>query len=85
MGAEGGANGWYFEKATITSTIGLVKELMAKYRVPVDRHYDYTVDWNLFKPQLTTTKLQLTKSNEEIAKEGYLSGGDLIAANKLKY
>lgn len=75
---------WYFEQATITSTIGLVKELMAKYNIPVEnviRHYDVTgkrcpepytrniADWEKFKLQLTTTKPQLTKSNEEIAKE----------------
>lgn len=79
-----GANGWYFEKATITSTIGLVKELMAKYGIPVDRvirHYDVTgkryvrntADWILFKSQLTTTELENSKiekkTNEEIAKE----------------
>ena len=75
---------WYFEQATITSTIGLVKELMAKYNIPVEnviRHYDVTgkrcpepyvrntVDWNLFKSQLTTTKIEKKKSNEEIAQE----------------
>ena len=36
---------WYFEDATITSAIGLVKELMKKYNIPVEnvlRHYDIT-------------------------------------------
>lgn len=40
-----GANGWYFEQATITAAIGLVKELMRKYNIPVEnviRHYDVT-------------------------------------------
>ncbi len=79
-----GANGWYFEQATITSTIGLVKELMKKYNIPVSnviRHYDVsgkrcpepyvrnTADWNLFKLQLTTTPTEKKKSNAEIAKE----------------
>ena len=82
-----GAN-WYFEPATIASTIDLVKMLMAKYNIPVEnviRHYDVTgkrcpepyvretADWNLFKSQLTTTKLEEVKpekkTNEEIAKE----------------
>lgn len=40
-----GSSGWYFEPSTITSTVGLVKELMAKYNIPVEnvlRHYDIT-------------------------------------------
>jgi N-acetyl-anhydromuramyl-L-alanine amidase AmpD len=72
-----GASGWYFEKATITSTIGLVKELMAKYNIPasnVIRHYDVTgkrcpepyvrntADWNSFKLQLTTAKSEKENS-----------------------
>jgi N-acetylmuramoyl-L-alanine amidase CwlA len=34
---------WYFEDATVSSTIGLVKELMKKYNIPAEnviRHYD---------------------------------------------
>ena len=36
---------WYFEPATVAATIDLVKELMAKYDIPVEhvlRHYDVT-------------------------------------------
>lgn len=36
---------WYFEDATVSSAIQLVKELMAKYNIPEDhviRHYDVT-------------------------------------------
>lgn len=36
---------WYFEDATVNSTINLVKELMIKYNIPVEnviRHYDVT-------------------------------------------
>jgi N-acetyl-anhydromuramyl-L-alanine amidase AmpD len=77
-------DGWYFEAATVASTIDLVKELMAKYNIPVGnviRHYDVTGktcpepyvrnvdDWNLFKSQLTTTKLEKVKTNEVIAQE----------------
>lgn len=40
------ANGnWYFEAATVASTIDLVRELMAKYDIPVEhviRHFDVT-------------------------------------------
>lgn len=75
---------WYFEPATIAATIDLVRELMAKYKIPIEnviRHYDVTGktcpepyvrnvdDWNSFKLQLTTTKLEKVKTNEEIAKE----------------
>ena len=36
---------WYFEEATVQNTIELVRELMKKYGVPIDRvirHYDVT-------------------------------------------
>lgn len=36
---------WYFEDKTVESTVALVKELMAKYNIPVSnvlRHYDVT-------------------------------------------
>ena len=66
-----GANGWYFEQATITSTIGLVKELMHKYNIPVSnviRHYDVSgkicpqpfvansAAWDSFKAALVDSK-----------------------------
>lgn len=75
---------WYFEQATITSTIGLVKELMAKHNIPIEnviRHFDVTgkkcpepyvrnnEDWEKFKAQLTTVKPEHKKTNEAIAKE----------------
>jgi len=75
---------WYFEDATVTSTIGLVKELMKKYKIPVEnviRHYDVTrktcpqpyvkniTDWENFKLQLTTDKIEKSKTNEEVALE----------------
>lgn len=78
------SGGWYFEPATIAATIDLVKELMAKHNIPIEnviRHYDVTGkrcpepyvrnvdDWNLFKSQLTTIKLENRKSNEVIAQE----------------
>lgn len=41
-----GTNGnWYFEDATVSSTVELVKELMKKYKIPASnvlRHYDVT-------------------------------------------
>lgn len=58
---------WYFEDATVNSTIELVRELMAKYKIPVEnviRHYDVTgkrcpepyvrdtAAWNKFKAKL---------------------------------
>lgn len=62
-------NTWYFEEKTISSTIELVKELMAKYDIPIEnviRHYDVTgkvcpepyvrdtTAWNTFKANLMT-------------------------------
>lgn len=61
---------WYFEEATVASTIELVKELMAKYNIPVEnviRHYDVTGkvcpapyvhnenEWKAFKNKLTVS------------------------------
>lgn len=61
---------WYFEEATVASTLALVKELMKKYNVPaanVIRHYDVTgkscpepyvrdaAAWDKFKASLTNT------------------------------
>lgn len=63
-------NTWYFEEATVNSTVELVKELMNKYNIPasnVIRHYDVTgkvcpepyvrssADWNSFKARLGAT------------------------------
>lgn len=67
---------WYFEQATIDNTIELVKELMAKYNIPVEnviRHYDvtgkicpqpYVINeqaWNDFKAKLGQTQEQPTQ------------------------
>ena len=75
---------WYFEPATIAATIDLVRELMAKYNIPVEnviRHYDVSGkrcpepyvrninDWENFKLQLTTTPIVKEKTEDEIAKE----------------
>lgn len=61
---------WYFEDATVKSTIELAKEIMAKYNIPIGnvlRHYDVTHKccpepyvrdisaWNAFKAQLTAS------------------------------
>ena len=63
-------NTWYFEEETIKATTELVKELMAKYNIPVGnivRHYDVTGKvcpepyvrdtraWNTFKASLVST------------------------------
>ncbi len=61
---------WYFEDATVASTIELTKELMAKYNIPIGnviRHYDVTGktcpepyvrnenEWKAFKNALTVS------------------------------
>ena len=65
-----GANGWYFEEATIKAAKELTKQLMKKYNIPVAnviRHYDVTGKtcpepfvrdsqaWDSFKASLTAT------------------------------
>lgn len=72
---------WYFEDATVTATVELVKELMHKYSIPasnVVRHYDvskkvcpepYVRDetaWKAFKSRLEAVK---SKGVYEIAQE----------------
>ena len=79
-----GSKGWYFEQATINSTIGLVKELMKKYNIPAEnvlRHYDITgkkcpepyvtntAAWNSFKAALVDSKAVEKKTVEQLAKE----------------
>ena len=69
---------WYFEDATVKATIELVKELMAKYKIPaanVIRHYDVTgkqcpepyvrdaAAWNAFKAALTGATTTVTTGN----------------------
>ncbi len=69
---------WYFEKATIASTIALVRELMNKYNIDTDhvvRHYDvtgkicpnpYVYDeqaWIDFKNQLSKSNIIEDKVN----------------------
>ncbi len=64
---------WYFEDATISSTIELVRELMSKYNINADnivRHYDVTDKicpnpyvysekaWSDFKNQLSKTTIE---------------------------
>lgn len=63
---------WYFEPETVKNTIELVKSLMKKYNIPIDRvirHYDVTgkncpapyvdnsAEWKKFKSQLTIQEL----------------------------
>lgn len=63
-------NTWYFEEETVKAATALVKDLMAKYNIPVGnvlRHYDVvnkrcpepfvrdTAAWNTFKASLTST------------------------------
>lgn len=68
---------WYFEQATVDATIELVKELMVKYNIPVERvvrHYDVTKKvcpepyvrdakaWENFKARLVINKPTVNKS-----------------------
>ena len=63
---------WYFEEDTVKNTVELVKSLMEKYNIPIDRvirHYDVTgkncpapyvdnpKEWDKFKSRLTIEEL----------------------------
>ena len=63
---------WYFEEDTVKNTVELVKSLMGKYNIPIDRvirHYDVTgkncpapyvdnpKEWDKFKSRLTIEEL----------------------------
>lgn len=76
--------GWYFTDATVSSAIGLVKELMAKYNIPVEnviRHYDVTgkicpepyvrdlVAWDNFKNGLKKEIVKVDNTPDNYAKE----------------
>jgi N-acetylmuramoyl-L-alanine amidase CwlA len=74
---------WYFEDATVSSAIELVKELMKKYNIPIEnviRHYDVTGKicpepyvrdaeaWRAFKAQLTNKKTVINTVKYDIDK-----------------
>lgn len=69
---------WYFESDTVVNTVELVKYLMKKYNIPIDRvirHYDVTGKicpapfindsvWQQFKEKITEEDLTVDKYNE---------------------
>ena len=84
---------WYFENETIENTVELVKYLMKKYNIPVDRvirHYDVTgkicpapyideTKWAEFKNKLIEVK-ELTEINDivwELAQQGIITNKEL--------
>ena len=77
---------WYFEEETIKNTVDLIKYLMKKYDVPIDRvirHYDVTgkncpapyVDeneWSKFKERIMGNKIEeFTSINDIVWELGY--------------
>lgn len=85
---------WYFEENTVKNTVDLIKMLMAKHKIPIDRvirHYDVTgkicpaplVDeakWSEFKNKILANEGELTMTQyEELKKEL----ADLKARNKV--
>ena len=75
---------WYFEPETVKNTVDLVKMLMKKHNVPIERvirHYDVTgkncpapyideTEWNNFKNRILTNEGDLTMTQyEELKKE----------------
>lgn len=70
---------WYFEDETVRNTVHLVRYLMGKYNIPIDkviRHYDVTgkncpepyinaVRWNAFKKMITEgAEIDMKKFND---------------------
>lgn len=77
---------WYFEEETVKNTVDLIKYLMEKYDVPIDRvirHYDVTgkncpapyVDenaWSKFKERIVGNKIEeFTSINDIVWELGY--------------
>ena len=84
---------WYFEPETVANTVELVKMLMTKHNIPIERvirHFDVTgkncpapyideAKWNDFKSKILSNEGDLTMSQyEELKKEI----DDLKAENK---
>lgn len=74
---------WYFEDATVSSAVELIKELMKKYNIPIEnviRHYDVTGKrcpepyvrdaeaWRAFKAKLTDKKTVINTVKYDIDK-----------------
>lgn len=69
---------WYFEDATVASTIELTKELMAKYNIPIEnviRHYDVTGK--------TCPEPYVRNENEWKAFKNALTGGAVVKENTI--
>lgn len=77
---------WYFEKATIENTVDLIKYLMKKHSIPIERvvrHFDVTgkncpapyvneTEWAKFKAMVTAKKIEeYTDINEIVWELGY--------------
>lgn len=78
---------WYFEENTVKNTVDLIKMLMEKHNIPIDRvirHYDVTgkncpapyvneTKWNDFKSRILTndTVQELVTPNDIVWELGY--------------
>ena len=77
---------WYFEEETIKNTVDLVKHLMAKHNIPIDRvirHYDVTgkncpapyvdeTEWAKFKERVMAKNIEeYTDINDIVWELGY--------------
>lgn len=92
-------NGKYaFKPETVKNAVELVKTLMAKYKVPIDRvirHYDVTGKrcpepfvadekaWQNFKSQLTNTKPTEAEDDEVVTESNITVNGKDIKINRI--
>ena len=85
---------WYFEPETVKNTIDLVKYLMQKHNIPIDRvirHYDVTgkdcpapyvdeTEWQGFKQKIVSNEGDLTVTQyEELKKENQALKAEISA------
>lgn len=88
-------NNYYFKDETVTNAVYLVRELMAKYNIPIEnviRHYDVTGKncpepyvrdskaWQNFKARLVINKGE----DEEMVSETYINvNGKIVKINRI--
>lgn len=85
---------WYFEPETVKNTIDLVKMLMQKHNIPIDRvirHYDVTgkdcpapyvdeTEWQAFKQKIMANEGDLDMSQyDELKKENQALKAEILA------
>ena len=89
---------WYFEPETVKNTVDLVKMLIKKYDIPIDRvirHYDVTgkicpepyvdeTEWRSFKDKILTNEGELSVSQyKELKEENKALKAEILALKEI--